>query len=281
MTIPTPESIPESIPEPVPEPMPGPDLDLLGREIGDPDHAVAAAVRSWLGQVGSEETMGRLAELASWWAGVRGHAQAPPPQHPALALDHVGTLDVPTGLAWGVTRAETLVADGCDLALLAVDDEPAARLASADLLGLDAVEANGWPAEQGQDDEEWMDAVLELRDGMRRTAGLRGDLTALLTAVGSGPLAAATAFAVRSAALRLPVLLDGAGALAAGLLARRTAYSANQWWQVAHAGTDALATAALRSLQLDPLLRLGLRVQDGTGARLAVPVLTEAAALLQ
>lgn len=262
------------------------DLDVIGREITEPDLAVAGSVRQWLVEQGRDVELGRVADLADWWAGVRGHAQAPAPTRIAEALDELPeTLDVAAAMAWGVARADALADDGTELIMLAVPDSEgtgfAAHLAAAELLGLDAVEATGWPLEQGLHDEDWMDAVVTLRDGLFRTRGLRGDLTALLTAAGSPVLAAATAMLVQSCVRHTPVLLDGDGALAAALIARRTSYGASQWWQVAHAADGVLTERMLASLHLTPLLALGLRVQDGTGARLALPLLTEAAGLLQ
>lgn len=261
------------------------DLDVIGREITDPDLAVAGSVRRWLAEQGRDVELGRLADLADWWAGVRGHAQAPAPTRTAWGLDELPEeWDIAAALAWGVARADALADAATELILLAVPDAEgagfASRLAAAELLGLDAVEATGWPLEQGLHDEDWMDAVVALRDGLFRTRGLRGDLTALLTAVGSPVLAAATALLVQACVRHTPALLDGEGALAAALVARRTSYGAGQWWQVAHAADGILTERMLASLQLTPLLALGLRVQDGTGARLALPLLTEAAGLL-
>lgn len=286
------------------------DLDALGRRAGEPDLAVAAAVRQWLIDHDRGTRLGRLVELAAWWAGVAGHAQAPPPARTAWGLetfDPLGAAAVPApeagapgevattdpdqgitaALSWGLARADELADTGTDLILLAIQDTPqvaaASLLLAADLLALDPVESIGWPTDgpDGLDDEAWMDAVVDLRDGLFRTRGLRGDLTALLAAAGSLELAAATALLVQACIRRTPVLLDGDNALAAALLARRAVYGGNLWWQCAHAGDTELSARVLASLQLQPVLDLGLAVQDGTGARLALPILVEAAGLLR
>jgi nicotinate-nucleotide--dimethylbenzimidazole phosphoribosyltransferase len=119
-----------------------------------------------------------------------------------------------------------------------------------------------------------------VRDGLRRTRGLRGQPTALLQALGSPRTAAATALIVQATARRTPVLLDGAGATAAALLARRSSRAANTWWQVAQRFDDPLHPRMLTSLDLDPLTDLGVRVEDGTAAVLGLAVLDVAASLL-
>jgi NaMN:DMB phosphoribosyltransferase len=183
-------------------------------------------------------------------------------------------------VAWGLRRADAIADAGIDLILLALDCDEPARLAIAELLELDPVEASGWPLEQGMDDEQWMADVVRLRDGLRRTRGLRRDLAGLLAAIGSPLLAAATALLVQSGVRRTPVLLDGTGALAAALLARQTSSVVEQWWQIGHADSRALTGKAVGALRLTPLLRLGITAQNGLGARLALGLLAEAAGLL-
>ncbi len=261
------------------------DLDLLGRSVSEPDLNAHAAARDRLEQAGLDASMGRLADLAAWWAGVSGSPTPAPPSRTLAVLD-AGDTPLPPGLSiaqaisWGVAAADRAADSGVDLLLLAVDDDRRAHLTCADLLDLDPVEASGWPLPQGLEDEAWMDAVIELRDGLRGTRGTRGDLPVLMEAVGSPALAAATALAVQAAVRRTPILLDGEGALAVALLARRTTFVATQWWQLAHVRASTLSSAVVSTIQLEPLLSLGLRVQDGTGARLGLAVLTEAAALL-
>jgi NaMN:DMB phosphoribosyltransferase len=259
------------------------DLDLTGFSVAEADADAGARARERLAEDGTDVAMGRLADLAVWWASVRGDDRAAPPDRVWTGLGRLPeeTGDVAAALVWGIERADAVADAGTELMLLTVDCDEPARLASAELLGLDPVESSGWPLEQGMDDEEWMDAVIRLRDGWWRTRGLRGDLVRLLTALGSPMLAAATALVVQSGVRRTPVLLDGSGALAAALLARRTAHVANQWWQVAHADSRVLTDRTLTSLHLEPLLRLGITAQEGTGARLGLGLLTEAAGLLR
>lgn len=272
------------------------DLDAIGAGITGVDDEARLAARELLAArhptVGGGH--GRLAELALWWAAARGTARPAGPQRthwvgvPAGGgIDLPAEIDVDEALAWGVATADALADRDADLIVLGVVAAMPARIVAAELMGLDSVEAAGWPQDRpgaddapALDDDGWMDDVVQLRDGLRRTAGLRGDPVALLRAAGSPRLAAATALLVQAAVRRTPVLLDGFGAGAAALLARRTAYVANQWWLVGQRGRAPLQARILRSLQLEPLTDLGVTAEDGTGARLGLAVLEVAVALL-
>jgi nicotinate-nucleotide--dimethylbenzimidazole phosphoribosyltransferase len=85
---------------------------------------------------------------------------------------------------------------------------------------------------------------------------------------------------VGSSARRTPVILDGVGAATVGLLGVRASYAAPRWWQAAHRGEDGLHERVLGSLGLEPLLRLDVRLTDGTAALAALALLDTSAALL-
>ena len=258
--------------------------ELAGR-VGDPDPVVTSRTRLRFGESGLTRSAGQLADLALWWAGVRGDDRAPAPEE-VLTLRLAATT-VPTSGAfgWGRALVERAVDAGTDLVLLSAQDDAAARLVAAAVLQLDPVEAAGWPMARRVADEAWMGEVLALRDGLsrlrRRTDGMGPVGADVLVEAMAGPvLGAAAAVALTGAARRTPVLLDGAGAVAAALLARRASYPANQWWRLAHPGAGAPFDKAVESLSLVPVLDFGLTLQDGIGARLALAVLTEAAGLL-
>jgi len=84
----------------------------------------------------------------------------------------------------------------------------------------------------------------------------------------------------RAAERRTPVILDGVVSGAAALVAERLTPGARAWWVAGHRSTEPAHTAALTELELVPLLDLGLRLGEGTGALLALPLLQSAAALL-
>ena len=89
----------------------------------------------------------------------------------------------------------------------------------------------------------------------------------------SGPadLAVATGVLLQAAARRTPVVLDGPATAAAALVAARLSFRAADWWLAGHLSPDPAHGLALARLSLEPVLDLGLRGDDGTGALLAVP----------
>lgn len=79
---------------------------------------------------------------------------------------------------------------------------------------------------------------------------------------------------------RTPVLLDGLVVTAAALIAERLAPGAKKWWQAGHRSPEPAHTPALAELGLEPVIDLGLRLGEGTGAATALPVLRAAVATL-
>jgi nicotinate-nucleotide--dimethylbenzimidazole phosphoribosyltransferase len=84
---------------------------------------------------------------------------------------------------------------------------------------------------------------------------------------------------VEAARRSVPVLLDGFISAAAALAARAIAPRAVDWMLAAHASAERGHRAALRHLGLAPLVDLGLRLGEGSGAALVLPLLDAALAL--
>jgi nicotinate-nucleotide--dimethylbenzimidazole phosphoribosyltransferase len=104
---------------------------------------------------------------------------------------------------------------------------------------------------------------------------------AILAEVGGLEHAALAGFVIGAAAARVPVLLDGAIAGAAALVAAALCPTALQYAVAGHTSTEPGHAIALESLGLRPLLGLGLRLGEGTGALLALPLLQSAARALR
>jgi len=133
----------------------------------------------------------------------------------------------------------------------------------------------------GIDDTTWMRKTAAVRDAMRRGRPLRGDPIGLLAAVGGADIAATTGFLLGAAARRTPVLLDGVVSCAAAVLAHRMAFRAREWWLAGTRSTEPAQRAALERLDLAPIVDYGLRLGEGTGALVALPVLAAAGATLR
>ncbi len=100
-----------------------------------------------------------------------------------------------------------------------------------------------------------------------------------LAELGGLEIAAMTGYYVEAARRAVPVLLDGFISAAAALAARAIAPRAVDWMLAAHASAERGHRAALRHLGLDPLVDLGLRLGEGSGAALVLPVIDAALAL--
>jgi nicotinate-nucleotide--dimethylbenzimidazole phosphoribosyltransferase len=112
-----------------------------------------------------------------------------------------------------------------------------------------------------------------------RDEGAAGPLE-LLASLGGLEIAALAGYIVGAAAAGVPVLIDGVIALAGALVAAALAPASVGYMVAGHRSTEPGATAALEHLGLVPLLDLGLRLGEGTGACLALPVLQGAAKVL-
>ena len=155
---------------------------------------------------------------------------------------------------------------------------PAAALVAA-ALGLPAEEVVGRGT--GVDEDGLARKTDVVATALARTRDRHDDPVECLAALGSADLAATTGYFAEAAALGVPVLLDGLMSVACALLADRLAPGAAAWFAAGHRSTEPAQSLALAKLGLDPLLDLGLRLGEGSGAVAAVPVVRSAAALLR
>lgn len=103
----------------------------------------------------------------------------------------------------------------------------------------------------------------------------------LLATIGGAEQAALVGVILAGAARRVPVVLDGVIAGAAALVATRLAPDVVDHLVSGHRSPEPGATVALEQLGLTPLLQLDMRLGEGTGAALAVPVVRAASRLLR
>ncbi len=101
-----------------------------------------------------------------------------------------------------------------------------------------------------------------------------------LAALGGLEIAAIAGFIVGGAAAGVPVVVDGVVADAALLAAAALVPGVVDRCIAGHRSTEPGAAAALAHLGLEPLLDLGLRLGEGSGACLALPLVEAAARIL-
>lgn len=118
-------------------------------------------------------------------------------------------------------------------------------------------------------------------DVITRALALHGvdpaDPIGVVAAVGGLEQAAIAGFILAAAAARVPVILDGVIACSGACIAVALAPDARDYLLSGHAGVEPGIRAALAHLGLEPLLDLGLRLGEGTGAVLALPMVQSAA----
>jgi nicotinate-nucleotide--dimethylbenzimidazole phosphoribosyltransferase len=111
--------------------------------------------------------------------------------------------------------------------------------------------------------------------------GTPEEALAALAEVGGLEHAAIAGFVLGAAAARTPVLLDGVIAGSAALVAAALCPTALQYALAGHSSAEPGHALALRALGLRPLLGLDLRLGEGTGALLALPLAQSAARALR
>ncbi|GAB96909.1 nicotinate-nucleotide--dimethylbenzimidazole phosphoribosyltransferase [Kineosphaera limosa] len=104
---------------------------------------------------------------------------------------------------------------------------------------------------------------------------------AALAAVGGFEHAALVGFLLGAAALRTPVVLDGVIAASAALVAARLSPPAVDYWFAGHVSAEPASRLAVADLELRPLLDLDLRLGEGSGAVLAIPLVQGAARVVR
>jgi nicotinate-nucleotide--dimethylbenzimidazole phosphoribosyltransferase len=88
-------------------------------------------------------------------------------------------------------------------------------------------------------------------------------------------------FIVAGAAAGVPVLIDGVISVAAAIVATAFAPGVPAYLIAGHRSSEPGATVGLAHLGVTPILDLGLRLGEGSGAALAVPLVQAAAKILR
>lgn len=109
---------------------------------------------------------------------------------------------------------------------------------------------------------------------------LSNDPVVAIASLAGYEIAAMAGFYARGAARGATLLLDGYVATAAALIAERLAPGSARAMIAGHRSAEPGHAAALARLGLDPLLDWGMRLGEGSGALVALPLLDAAAALL-
>ncbi|MCK8616490.1 nicotinate-nucleotide--dimethylbenzimidazole phosphoribosyltransferase [Gordonia sp. C13] len=195
--------------------------------------------------------------------------------------DSITLAEARAALAAGRAIADRLVDSGSDLLIageMGIGNTTPATVLIGALTRREPVEIVGRGT--GVDDHGWMRKTAAIRDGMRRARKVVHDPLALLAAVGGADLTATAGFLAQAALRRTPVILDGVVITAAAMVANELAPGATRWWIAGHRSVEPAHQIALDHLDLEPVLDLSMRLGEGSGAVLALPVVQSAADIL-
>lgn len=109
-----------------------------------------------------------------------------------------------------------------------------------------------------------------------RRQGSGGDPLTLLAELGGFEIAALAGAFLAAGQRRIPVLVDGFIVTAAALAAVRLQPGLRAWLHFAHGSAEPGHRRLLTALEAEPLLDLGMRLGEGSGAATAVPLLRAA-----
>jgi nicotinate-nucleotide--dimethylbenzimidazole phosphoribosyltransferase len=132
----------------------------------------------------------------------------------------------------------------------------------------------------GLDDAAWARKREIIEAALRLHRPDPRDPLGVLACFGGCEIGALAGLILGAAARRIPVLLDGIASGAAALLARALEPRALAFCIAGHVSAEPAHRIALGALGLRPLLDLELRLGEGTGAALALPLLDAACLIL-
>jgi nicotinate-nucleotide--dimethylbenzimidazole phosphoribosyltransferase len=226
-----------------------------------------------------------------------GVATPPPPPHPAFyhqASIAPGTANLVDGPAMTAAQFDAAWAIGAEEARRAHIDGYVVLIAGEMGIGnttpaacLTALLTGSAPERvvgrgAGADDAA-MATKIEIiaRATARAAAGLGSESRAAIASVAGFEIAAMAGFFAQGSAQGSTLLLDGYVATSAALVAERIAPGTARAMIAAHRSAEPGHAAALAALGLEPLLEWEMRLGEGTGALVALPMLDSAAALLR
>jgi nicotinate-nucleotide--dimethylbenzimidazole phosphoribosyltransferase len=193
--------------------------------------------------------------------------------------DALTASEVQAALQFGANEAVAAIDGGAQVIALGemgIGNTSAAALLAHAVAGLPLADLVGAGAGL---DAAGVAKKLKILEACAARRAITGPLDAL-AAFGGLEIAAMAGALISTASRRAVVLVDGYIATAATLVALAARPEAADYVVFAHIGHEGGHAHMLRHLQADALLNLDLRLGEGSGALLAVPLLTAATAML-
>ena len=180
----------------------------------------------------------------------------------------------------GAALAEEAIATGADLlgtGEMGIGNTTASSAITAAITGAKAAAVTGRGT--GVDEAGHRRKIAVVERALRVNAADAGDGLEVLARLGGFEIAGLVGVILAGAARRVPVVLDGFIAGAAALVAVALAPDARHALFASHRSAEPGHALALRHLGLEPYLALDMRLGEGTGVALFVPLARAAAAL--
>ncbi len=260
---------------------------------GYPQAVTAQMVRNFLAGGAAISVMARL-------AGVRqivvdaGIAAAGIPDQPGLRNLRIGrgTADMSRGPAMsreqavrcleaGAALARELAASGVDLIAtgdMGIGNTTASSAIAAAMTGRPPAETTGEGT--GRNPEELRHKVAVVGKALEVNAPDPTDPVGVLAKVGGFEIGVLAGVVLGAASERRAVVLDGFISGAAALIAHGLSPAVRDYLIASHRSAEKGHRAVLAHMQLEPLLDLGMRLGEGTGAVLSMGIIESAAACL-
>ena len=257
-----------------------------------PQEVTAQMVANFLAGGAVVNAFAREARAAVTVVDVAVAAALAPADGLVVAKVRPGTGDITTGPALtrdeaaaaveaGIVTANALLDAGAGILVTGdmgiANTTPAAALIAA-FTGAPADRVTGRGT--GIDDAMLAHKTSVVAAALERHRPDRGDPLGVLATVGGGEHAAIAGFILGAAARRVPVVVDGVIAVSGALAAAAFAPDAVGAMIAGHRSAEPGASVALAHLGLTPLVDLGLRLGEGTGAVLALPIVASAVRVL-
>jgi nicotinate-nucleotide--dimethylbenzimidazole phosphoribosyltransferase len=185
-------------------------------------------------------------------------------------------------LCLGITLAETARREGVmafGTGEMGIGNTTASSALLCAYMGFSAGEMTGMGAGVPHAGLEHKSRIIDQALRVNRDAVASGDALAVLAALGGFEIAALAGLILGGAARRMAVVVDGFISTAAYVAAWKMAPAVRDYCFFSHGSAEAGHARALAKLGEKPLLDLGMRLGEGTGAALGF-VLLEAAAQL-
>ncbi len=205
-----------------------------------------------------------------------------------------GTANFTKGPAMSREEAEKGIVAGAELVLEAVNNEGYQLIGTGDMgianttpsaailavfSGKDVQEVTGRGT--GIDDATFQKKVEAIKKGIEINKPDPSDPLDVLSKVGGCEIAGLAGAVLGAAAARVPVVCDGFIATAGALIAVKLVPAAKDYLFISHRSQEKGHSAMVELMEMRPILDLDMRLGEGTGAALAMPIVEACAKVLR